>query len=76
MLINACVWAVGLEDKITADARIDFVGPYNPATYSFGGPRQNVKPSDLAGWDSPIMSKDNPIGQRPNRKPAPKKKSA
>ena len=24
---------------------------------SFGGEAQNVKPSDLAGWDSPIMPK-------------------
>jgi hypothetical protein len=77
MLINACMWCVGLENKITPDANIDFVGPYNPTTYSFGGHRQNVKPSDLAGWDSPIMSPDKPIGKRPQKKkPAAKRKAA
>ena len=60
MLVNACFWAAGLEDQITPTANIDFVGSYNPVTFSFGGNRKQVKPSDLAGWESPIMSKDKP----------------
>ncbi len=57
MLLNACFWAVGLEDKIQADAKIDFVGPYQPTTFKFRGHRKGVKPADLSGWDSPILSK-------------------
>ncbi|MFT7618249.1 MAG: hypothetical protein ACI97A_001890 [Planctomycetota bacterium] len=54
MLVNAHLWCLGLEDAIKADNAIDFVGPYHPATYSFGGYRRGVKPADIAGFDSPI----------------------
>lgn len=54
MLVNACLWAAGLESSIRPDADISFVGPYHPSTFSFGGFVKGVKPSDLAGWDSPI----------------------
>ena len=36
---------------------VDFVGPYQPTPFSFNGEAQNVKPADLAGWESPIMPK-------------------
>ncbi len=55
MLVNACFWAAGMEDKIQADANIEFVGPYQPTTFRFGGYRKNVKPSDIADWNSPIL---------------------
>ena len=56
MLINACIWAVGLEDRIRADLHVDFVGPYQP-TWGRGGGRRapGTKPADLADWDSPIV---------------------
>ncbi len=56
LLINACFWAVGLEDEIVADANVEFVGPYN-ATWRRGrGRRLNgLRPQDLAGWESPIV---------------------
>ena len=50
-----CLWAIGLEDKIAEDLAIDFVGPYQPTTFSFGGHRKNVKPADIADWDTPIL---------------------
>ncbi len=56
MLINACFWAAGLEKEITPNKCISFVGPYHPVTFSFGGYRKQVKPEDLAGWNTPIMS--------------------
>lgn len=62
MLVNAHLWCLGLEDAIKPDASIEFVGPYNPATFNFNGYRQGVKPADIAGWDTPIYSKDAPIG--------------
>lgn len=52
-LVNACFWAAGLEDKIVADARIDFVGPYHP-TYLNGADPGFGKPEDLSAWDSVI----------------------
>ncbi|MFG0263460.1 MAG: ThuA domain-containing protein [Novipirellula sp. JB048] len=55
MMINGCLWAMGSEEKITGDLNIDFVGPYDPSAFAFDGYRQQVKPLDLAGWDSPIM---------------------
>lgn len=61
MLINGCLWAIGLEDQITPELNISFVGPYNPSPFQFGGARQSVKPSDLAGWVSPIMDTHKPI---------------
>jgi len=64
MLINGAMWAAGLEDKINADGPIDFVGPYNPVTFSFGGSRKGVKAADIAGWDTPIWSKDAPFGRQ------------
>lgn len=55
MILNGVLWAVGMEDSIKPDLEISFVGPYKPNTFSFEGHAKKVKPSDLAGWDSPIM---------------------
>jgi type 1 glutamine amidotransferase len=55
MLINAAFWCLGMEKAIKADGPIDFVGPYHPVTFSFGGHRKGVKPADIAGWESPIL---------------------
>ena len=55
MLINASLWTIGLDNEIKADNNVDFVGPYKPSTFNFEGYKANVKPSDLAGWDSLIM---------------------
>lgn len=54
MLINACFWAVGLEDAITPELNVDFVGPYQPTWHGAKGRKGGVKPEDLAGWESPI----------------------
>ena len=54
MLVNASLWGAGLESAIRPDSDIGFVGPYRPSTYNFNGFVKGMKPSDLAGWDSPI----------------------
>ena len=54
MSINALLWAVGLDAAIRADNPIGFVGPFHPTTYAFNGYVKEMKPADLAGWDSPI----------------------
>ncbi len=55
MLINACFWGLEMEEEIKKDNPIDFVGGYEPTTFNFEGYQKNVKPSDLAGWESIIM---------------------
>jgi len=54
MAVNATLWAAGLEASIRPDGNISFVGPFHPTTFAFGGFVKEMKPSDIAGWDSPI----------------------
>jgi hypothetical protein len=54
-IINGVFWCMGLEKNIKADMNVDFVGPYKPTTFSFGGGRKKVKPSDLAGFESQLL---------------------
>jgi len=56
-IINGVFWCMGLEENIKANMDVAFVGPYQPTTFSFGGGRKKVKPTDLAGFESPIMPK-------------------
>lgn len=65
MLVNACVWAAGLEDKITPNLATEFVGPYQPVTFRFNGYRQGVKPQDLAGWETPILPNNSSKSNQP-----------
>ena len=53
--MNACLWAVGLEEKIKKNNNIDFVGEYSPTTFNFKGNKSKMKPSDLAGFEPVIM---------------------
>ena len=55
MLVNSTFWALGMEKDIRADNNIALVGPYKPTTFNFDGYKANVKPSELAGYDSLIM---------------------
>ena len=57
MLINACFWGLEMEKDIKADNPIDFVGGFEPTTFNFQGYQKNVKPSDLAGYETVIMPK-------------------
>jgi hypothetical protein len=47
LIVNACYWAVGLEDQISPDANVHVVGTYDPSPFSFNGFRKGVKPADL-----------------------------
>jgi hypothetical protein len=46
LLVNACYWAVGLDDKIPARSKVDLVGEYQPRPFGFGGFAKGRKPSD------------------------------
>ncbi|WP_119079577.1 ThuA domain-containing protein [Chitinophaga alhagiae] len=55
MLVNACFWTMGMEKDIDPQGDVNFVGPYQPTTFNFDGYKANVKPADLAGFESLIM---------------------
>jgi len=48
MLVNACYWCVGLEDKIPQKSCVEIVGRYEPSGFGFNGYKKGVKPSDHA----------------------------
>jgi type 1 glutamine amidotransferase len=47
MLVNACYWATGLEDKIPEKSCVDVVGSFEPTPFGFNGAKKGVKPGDL-----------------------------
>lgn len=47
LLVNACYWALGLEDKIPAKANVEPVGEFKPLPFGFGKHKKDVKPADL-----------------------------
>ncbi len=53
LLVNAVYWAVGLENKIAADANVDLVGDFNPTPYGFGGYQKGLKPADFRSAVAP-----------------------
>jgi type 1 glutamine amidotransferase len=46
LLVNACYWALGMEDKIPPISKVDFVGPYEPNKIGTGKHKKGLKPSD------------------------------
>ncbi len=47
MVVNACFWAVGLEDKIPSKSNVEIVGEYKPTAFKSGTHKVGVKPADL-----------------------------
>jgi hypothetical protein len=47
MMVNATYWALGMEKKISAKARVDIVGTYTPSPFGFGGHAKGKKPEDF-----------------------------
>jgi len=50
LLVNACYWAMEMEDKIPAKSKVDIVGEYNPNRIGFDGHKEGLKPSDHKDW--------------------------
>jgi len=46
LLVNACYWCVGLEDKIPDRAKVDCVGQYRPNPIGMGRHKKGLKPAD------------------------------
>lgn len=47
LVVNACYWAVGLEDQIPTKANVEYVGEFKPLWFGFGKFKPGVKPADL-----------------------------
>lgn len=46
LLVNACYWGLGLEEKIPAQNNVDIVGSYNPTFFGFNKFQPGRKPAD------------------------------
>ncbi len=49
LLVNACYWAAGLEEKIPEKSDVAIVGEFKPLPFGFGAHKKGVKPADLGG---------------------------
>jgi type 1 glutamine amidotransferase len=47
LLVNAVYWALRMEERIPAQAKVDLVGDYRPSPFRFGGFRPGIRPADL-----------------------------
>jgi len=47
LIVNACYWATGLQDRIDPKANVDLVGTYEPTFFGFGKFKPGIKPADL-----------------------------
>lgn len=46
LLFNACLWCLGMEDRIPDRANVDIVGEYNPSAIGFNKAKKGVMPAD------------------------------
>jgi type 1 glutamine amidotransferase len=47
LIVNACYWAMGLDDGISMRTNVELVGEYKPLPFGFGGFSKGVKPADM-----------------------------
>lgn len=47
LIVNGCLWALKIEEKIPEKTNVDLVGEYKPTPFKFGGHAKGVKPADL-----------------------------
>lgn len=73
LLVNGCFWAIGLEDSITPDLEVGFVGPFLPNTFGGGAYAEGIRPEMYAGFESRIPA--NNQTKKRGKKPAKKTKS-
>jgi hypothetical protein len=48
LLVNACYWAVGMEDKIPPSTNVDIVGEFKASRFRGDGFTKGMKPADYA----------------------------
>jgi type 1 glutamine amidotransferase len=47
LVVNACYWALSMERRIPARAKVDLAGPYVPVPFGFGGYQKGLRPADF-----------------------------
>ena len=73
LIVNGCLWAMGMESAIKADLEITFVGPFKPNTFGGGAYARGVKPEMYAGFESVIPANANTKGEPAEKKAKEKK---
>ena len=46
LLVNACYWGLGLEDRIAEKSNVEYVGQYKPTFFGTGKFTKGIKPAD------------------------------
>jgi type 1 glutamine amidotransferase len=61
LVVNGCLWAAGLEDRIPEKTCVDFVGIYSPTPFGFNRFRKGLTPAALAAdLQSAVSSSSKP----------------
>ena len=47
LLVNACYWAMEMDQQISEESNVKIVGEYNPTMFGFGGFQQGLTPADF-----------------------------
>lgn len=45
-IVNACYWGLEMEDKISAESNVEYVGEFDPTFYGFGNQKRGVMPAE------------------------------
>jgi type 1 glutamine amidotransferase len=75
MMVNACYWTLGLEDRIPARSDVRFVTPYHPTPFGFDRFVKGLRPADLRAAmtipvaDEPDAASESPLPSTPNSSP-------
>jgi hypothetical protein len=51
LLVNACYWCLGMEDRIPARSEVDLVGRYDPSPIGVKGHRKGLTPEEFVQGD-------------------------
>lgn len=58
IVVNGCLWAMGADAAIKPDNNISLLGQLRPTFHGGAKRAKDVKPEELAGWDSPILPEE------------------
>ncbi|MDX1637082.1 MAG: ThuA domain-containing protein [Balneolaceae bacterium] len=47
MIVNACYWALSMDQQIPEESNVEIVGDYNPTMFGFGDHKKGLVPSDF-----------------------------
>lgn len=47
LIVNACFWSMDMEEEVTEDMNVDYVGDYQPTMFGFDKFQKGLKPNDF-----------------------------